>query len=96
MADFWGTRLLLIEEWERLWKTGCPSFPYLFCLDRTVNDSKWIDASSRWCCLVGARNINMLYVNHLPLASVNIHGYRDPDFPVVHMKILLLGWRGTQ
>ena len=38
----------------------------------------------------------MFYVNGLPLASVDIPKYRDPDFPAVHIKILLLGWRGTR
>ena len=38
----------------------------------------------------------MFYVNRLPLASVDVHGYRDPDFPVVNMKIILLIWCGTR
>ena len=36
------------------------------------------------------------YVNRIPLASVDIHGYRDPYFPAVHVEILLLCCRGMR
>ena len=39
---------------------------------------------------VGEGRRFLFYVNRLPLASVDIHGSRDPYFPEVHIKIL--GW----